>query len=188
VIPQGVDINPVTGEISPCTGTYQKRLSEFRGFYQDAAALDALIAAKGDLVTYVEREYREAGSDLFFGTTTMSPGLVGAEYFMTRGNYHARRDMGEIYYTQSGEGMLLLHSRDGEARSIAMKPGVCAFIPPDWAHRSINTGDTPLVFTWCCNQQAGQDYAEIASKGMRQLVVRSKGSARVVDNPRFDFG
>jgi glucose-6-phosphate isomerase, archaeal len=178
VIPQGVDINPVTGEISPCTGTYQKRLSEFRGFYQDAAALDALIAAKGDLVTYVVREYREAGSDLFFGTTTMSPGLVGAEYFMTRGHYHARRDMGEIYYTQSGEGMLLLHSRDGEARSIAMKPGVCAFIPPDWAHRSINTGDTPLVFTWCCNQQAGHDYAEIASKGMRQLVVRSKGSAR----------
>ena len=185
MFPQGVDINPVTGEISPCTGTYEKRLSELRGFYQDDAALDALISTRGDLVTYVVREYRAQGSDLFFGTTTMSAGLVGSEYFMTRGHYHARRDMGEIYYTQSGEGMLLLHSREGEARSVVMKPGVCALIPPDWAHRSINTGDTPLVFTWCCNQLAGHDYGEIAAKGMRQLVVQSKAGAQVIDNPRY---
>jgi glucose-6-phosphate isomerase, archaeal len=185
MLPEGVEINSATGEISPCTGTYEKRLSELRGLYQDDAALEALIGAQGDIVTYVVREYRVDGSDLFFGTTTMAPGLVGTEYLMTRGHYHARRDMGEIYTTQSGQGILLLHSRTGEARSVVMKPGVCAFIPPDWAHRSVNTGNTPLVFTWCCNQLAGHDYAEIATKGMRQMVVRDDRGAQVIDNPRF---
>ena len=185
MLPEGVTIDPLTGAVSPSTGTYTKRLSEFRGIYQDDAALDALIGEKGDLVTYEVTEYRAEGSDIFFGTTTMMPGRVGDEYFMTRGHYHARRDRGEIYYTQSGQGILLLQSRDGETREVAMKPGVCAFIPPDWAHRSVNTGDTPLVFVWCCSQDAGHDYAEIVTKGMRQLVVAKQDMATCIPNPRF---
>ncbi len=185
MLPAGVVIDPATGAVSPSTGEYTKRLSEFRGIYRDTAALDAMLAAKGDIVTYTVAEFREPGADIFFGTTTMSPGTVGDEYFMTRGHFHARRDRGEIYYTQSGEGLLLLQARDGETRTVAMKPGVCAFIPPDWAHRSINTGDTPLVFVWCCNQDAGHDYDGIVTKGMRQLVVRKNGAAQCVANPAF---
>ena len=85
-------------------------------------------------------------------------------------HFHARRDMGEIYYTQSGTGLLLLESREGVSRTVEMKPGVCAFIPPDWAHRSINVGDEPLVFVWACNPEAGHDYAEILKRGMRKRI------------------
>ena len=185
MLPEGVTIDPLTGHISPSTGKYTKRLSEFRGIYSDEKALDALLKEQGDLVTYEVVEYRADGSDLFFGTTTMMPGRVGDEYFMTRGHYHARQDRGEIYYTQSGEGILLLHSRDGQTREVDMKPGVCAFIPPDWAHRSVNTGKSRLVFVWCCSQDAGHDYAEIASKGMRKLVVAKEDAAACIPNPRF---
>ena len=185
MLPEGVTIDPLTGHISPSTGKYTKRLSEFRGIYRDEKALDALLKEQGDLVTYEVVEYRADGSDLFFGTTTMMPGRVGDEYFMTRGHYHARQDRGEIYYTQSGEGILLLHSRDGQTREVGMKPGVCAFIPPDWAHRSVNTGKSRLVFVWCCSQDAGHDYAEIASKGMRKLVVAKEDAAACIPNPRF---
>ena len=185
MLPEGVTIDPLTGLLSHSTGEYTKRLSEFRGIYQNEQALDALLGEKGDLVTYKVVEYRADGSDLFFGTTTMMPGRVGEEYFMTRGHYHARRDRGEIYYTQSGEGILLLQSRDGETRTVSMKPGVCAFIPPEWAHRSVNTGEKPLVFVWCCSQDAGHDYAEIVTKGMRQRVVRSNGAATCIPNPNF---
>ncbi len=185
MLPEGVRIDPSTGTLNPSTGEYTKRLSEFRGIYRDEKALDALLATQGDVVTYKVVEYREAGADLFFGTTTMFPGRVGNEYFMTRGHFHERRDRGEIYYTQSGEGLLLLQSRNGESRTVDMKPGVCAFIPPDWAHRSINTGVVPLVFVWCCNQDAGHDYGEIVSKGMRQLVVEKNGSAACVPNSSF---
>lgn len=185
MLPEGVTIDPLTGHISPCTGTYTKRLSEFRGIYRDEAALDALLKQQEDPVTYTVTEYRAPGSDLFFGTTTMMPGRVGDEYFMTRGHYHARRDCGEIYYTQSGEGILLLQSREGQTREVSMKPGVCAFIPPDWAHRSVNIGTERLVFVWCCSQEAGHDYAEIVSKGMRKHVVAKDGVAACIPNPRF---
>jgi glucose-6-phosphate isomerase len=186
LFPAGVAIDPITGVVSPSTGTYVKRLSELRGLYSDVAAFDAMLAKTGDAVAYTVSEYREPGADLFFGTTTMQPGQVGQEYFMTRGHFHERRDMGEIYYTQSGEGVLLLQSREGETRRVDMKPGVCAFIPPDWAHRSINTGDKPLVFVWCCNQEAGHDYAEITTRGMRKLVVQENGKVALKPNPKFD--
>jgi glucose-6-phosphate isomerase, archaeal len=185
MFPEGVGIDALTGAVTPCTGEYTKRLSEFRNVYRDDKALDELMAAEGDLVTYKVVEYRAEGSDIFFGTTTMMPGRVGDEYFMTRGHYHARIDRGEIYYTQSGQGMLVLQSRDGKTREVEMKPGVCAFIPPDWAHRSINTGKTPLVFVWCCSQDAGHDYAEIATQGMRRLVVEKNGAAICIPNPKF---
>lgn len=186
MFPEGVGIDALTGAVTPSTGNYTKRLSEFRNVYRDDKALDDLMAAEGDLVTYKVVEYRAEGADIFFGTTTMMPGRVGDEYFMTRGHYHARLDRGEIYYTQSGQGMLILQSRDGKTREVEMKPGVCAFIPPDWAHRSINTGKTPLVFVWCCNQDAGHDYAEIATKGMRRLVVEKNGAAICIPNPKFE--
>ena len=80
---------------------------------------------------------------------------------------------------------LLQEVREGETRAVDMKPGICAFIPPDWAHRSINTGQTPLVFVWCCNQDAGHDYAEIITKGMRQLVVEKHGAPKCMPNPNF---
>ncbi len=185
MFPAGVVIDPISGAVTPRTGTYFKHLTELRSLYSDAAAFDAVLAKRGDVVAYTVSEYKEPGADLFFGTTTMEPGIVGQEYFMTRGHFHERRDMGEIYYTQSGEGVLLLQSRQGEIRRVDMKPGVCAFIPPDWAHRSINTGTVPLVFVWCCNQQAGHDYAEITTKGMRQLVIEQNGAVALVPNPKF---
>jgi glucose-6-phosphate isomerase len=90
--------------------------------------------------------------------------------------------MGEVYYTQSGTGILLLESRNGETRTVEMKPGVCAFIPPDWAHRSINTGTEPLVFVWVCNPLAGHDYGEILKRGMRKRVMKIEGGVKMIDN------
>jgi glucose-6-phosphate isomerase len=104
---------------------------------------------------------------------------------MTRGHFHERPDRGEVYYTQVGEGILLLESRAGESRTVEMKPGVCAFIPPEWAHRSINTGSEKLVFVWVCATDAGHDYAEILSRGMRKLVVARDSGPAVIANPRF---
>ena len=185
MLPVGVSIDPFTGAVAPSTGHYVKRLSEFRGVYRDAKALDAMLTARGDISTYEVREFKKEGSDLFFGTTTMYPGRVGEEYFMTRGHFHERRDRGEVYYTQSGQGMLLLQSREGKSETVEMKPGACAFIPPDWAHRSINTGNETLVFVWVCNPDAGHDYGEILARGMRSLVVCRNDAVSVVPNPNF---
>jgi len=175
-------IDPRTGELTPATGKYTKRLGELRSIYQDKAAFDA---RDGGTLAYEVVEYRAEGSDIIFGTTIMEPGRVGGEYFMTRGHFHVRPDRGEVYYTQSGEGILLLESRSGESRTVEMKPGVCAFIPPDWGHRSINTGKEKLIFVWVCTADAGHDYGQIMTKGMRSIVVDHGGRPAVEPNPNW---
>ena len=181
MFPIGVAIDPKTGAVSPQTGRYTKRSGELKGLYQDDAALDAL----GNQLAYEVIEFRPESGDVCFGTTIMEPGKVGEEYFMTRGHFHVRRDMGEVYYTQSGHGVLLLESRDGETRLVDMNPGVCAFIPPDWGHRSINTGSEKLVFVWVCNPAAGHEYSQFGAKGMRSLLVDRSGQPMMVPNPRY---
>ena len=187
LLPEGVTIDPESGAVSPSTDRYTQTLSGLRGFFHDERALQALIAERGDAAVYEVIGFRppQDESDLCFGTTIMHPGKVGDEFFMTRGHFHERRDRGEAYYTQSGQGVLLLQSRSGETRTVEMKPGICAFIPPDWAHRSINTGRDKLVFTWFCATDAGHDYGEIRERGMRKLVVGRGDGFALADNPNF---
>jgi len=186
LFPQGVVIDAETGAVSPATGRYVKKLSALRNLSAAPELADAFIAGHGDIDAYEVIEYRPEGSDICFGTTIMAPGKIGDEYFLTRGHFHAKPDRGEAYYTQSGEGLLLLHSRSGECRSVEMRPGVCAFIPPEWAHRSVNTGNKPLVFVWMCTIDAGHDYSEIAAHGMRQRAVEQNGRPTVVPNKNYD--
>jgi len=185
VLPIGVFIDSKTGAVDPATGGYSKRLNEVRGIYQDQKSVDAILVARGDIVVYDVLEFIQPGADICFGTTTMHPGRVGEEFFMTRGHFHKRRDRGEVYYTQSGKGLLLLESREGETLTGDMKTGSCSFIPPDWAHRSINTGDVPLVFGWVCNPDAGHDYGEILARGMRRLVVSQGDAVKLAPSPKF---
>lgn len=185
LFPAGIRISGLSGTLAPSTGSYEKRLSELREIYSDKSAFDNAVKERSDPVVYRVVEYRPPQSDIFFGTTTMYPGEIGGEFYMTRGHFHARRDMGEIYYTQSGRGILLLESRDGQSRTVEMNPGVCAFIPPDWAHRSINVGDELLVFVWACNPDAGHDYAEILKRGMRKRILKAGDDIRIIDNPAF---
>lgn len=181
-IPVQVQIDPLTGSLSPSNGTYTKRLSDLEGLYLDADAWRQQVGEQHDPIVYQVMEFRQPGSDLFFGTTTMQPGKVGDEYYMTRGHFHEDSSKAEVYTTLSGSGLLLLESRDGRSETVEMLPGTSAFIAPDWAHRSINCGSVPLVFTWYCSVSAGHDYGEILERGMRKRVVDRNGKVELVDN------
>jgi glucose-6-phosphate isomerase len=166
------------------TGRYDKRLSDLAGVFLDADAY-ARAVREGDPLVYAVTEHRQAGCELFFGTTRIAPGHVGGEYFMTRGHFHARPDRGEVYTTLAGTGILILETRDGRTAELAMRPGETAAIPPGWAHRTVNTGRTDLVFSWVCSVDAGHDYGSIAQRGMRRLVMSKDGAPLVTDSPRF---
>ncbi len=76
---------------------YTKRLKDLAGVFKDPAAFAALDPAT--VVYEVESlfpvpEGTKGGS--FWGRTYILPGLVGSEYFMTRGHYHARREQAEF--------------------------------------------------------------------------------------------
>ena len=183
-LPASVMIDPASGGVSPFTARYQKRLSDLEGIFHDRAAWNDAIRDLGDPVIYEVIEFRQDGNDLFFGTTTIAPGQVGHEFYMTRGHFHMRRDRGEVYTTLKGQGILLLESRSGGTEVLEMREGSVASIPPDWAHRTINTGDCPLIFSWVCSVDAGNDYASIRERGMRKLIVLRDGLVAVTHNPQ----
>jgi glucose-6-phosphate isomerase len=47
------------------------------------------------------------------------------------------------------------------------------YVPPYWAHRSINTGDEPLVSFCVYPGDAGHNYGDIATEGFpRRVFIR----------------
>lgn len=167
------------------TGRYQKRLSGLRGLFLDSDALERRIREEGDPICYENYAFNEsqAEGDLFFGTTIIYPGKVGAEYHLTRGHYHQRRHHAETYQALAGRGMVLFERADGATRTAELTPGKVTYIPPFWAHRSVNTGDVPLVFLWTCAVDAGHDYATIAEHGIRLVVVERDGVPSIEERP-----
>ena len=104
---------------------------------------------------------------------------------MTKGHYHARREQGEVYFGLSGRGMLLLQTEAGATSEIEMVEGSAAYVPPYWAHRTVNIGAEDFVFFSAWEARAGHDYGTIERDGFRKLVVLRNGRAVVVNNPRY---
>jgi glucose-6-phosphate isomerase len=132
------------------------------------------------------RPSSDAG-DVIFGVTRMAPGKVGDEFFVTRGHIHAVANRPEIYYGESGAGLMLLESPEGEIRILDVAPRVVCYVPPYWIHRSVNVGSDDLVMTFAYPADSGQDYDIIArSGGMRKRIVDDgRGGWRAMDNPAY---
>jgi glucose-6-phosphate isomerase len=143
-----------------------KRLGEIAILFHDAAA-----AARLDPETVVYRVESwlpvppATAGGLFWGVTTIAPGKVGDEYFMTHGHFHEKPDSAEFYAGLSGQGMLLLMDPAGRTWSEPMENGSLHYIPGGIAHRVVNTGSVPLVFAACWPSDAGHDYAAIRTQG-----------------------
>jgi glucose-6-phosphate isomerase len=117
---------------------------------------------------------------LFFGNSTVFPGVIGEEYFMTRGHFHAKRDRAEFYSTASGTGMLVLMDEQRRATVQEMGAGSTHYITGRIAHRVVNTGAVPLTFLACWPSDAGYDYAAIEEQGFSVRILRRNGVSEVV--------
>src|ERR1700752_4617798 len=134
-----------SGNLTPHTGTLVRRLSEMPGAYADAEAVRTLIDDAGDPVIYraFDAPVPEDRDHLVYRTTIISPGRVGAEYFMTKGHHH-KRDSAEFSLGMSGTGLMVLQDRSGDLRVEKLLRDVSVYVPPGWAHRTVNTGDDDL--------------------------------------------
>ncbi len=175
-----------TGEIIPCSHVVTRRISDMEGMYLDREAAQRLIR-QGNPVVYkvfnvpVPEEY----GHLQHCTSIVFPGKVGDEYFMTKGHFHARRNTGEIYLGLQGEGLILLQNEADTVKVLPIKPGSIVYIPPHWAHRTVNTGQVPLVFFAVYPGEAGHDYGVIEKKGFAKLLVEKNGEPVLVPNPNY---
>ena len=164
-----------SGRLDPHTTRIERRVSDLRGTFADGAALERLVA-EGDPLVYEVLQYDvpEETGQLICCTTVIHPGAVGAEYFLTKGHYHSIRETGEVYVGLSGRGYLLLMTEDGRNEATPMERGTVAYVPPSWAHRTVNTGDEPFVFFAVYPGQAGHDYGTIEQTGFGLRVLRSE--------------
>jgi glucose-6-phosphate isomerase, archaeal len=187
--PAQVFINPQTGATTGATRRYQKFIRDLEGLYFDLDAYLALAIHHANDLAYEVYEYRPNVNmgDLIFGTSILKPGKVGSEYYMTRGHIHAKSDRPEIYYCQSGAGVMLLETPTGETRAVPMSPQSVVYVPPHWIHRSVNTGLELLVTVFCYPADAGQDYEIIRrAGGMKTLIVDDGADGwREVANPAY---
>jgi glucose-6-phosphate isomerase len=167
-----------------------RRLSSMKGQYADQRSYEAMLV-KEDTVLYEVYEIHrpEVSGELLHGTSIVHPGKVGDEYFMTKGHFHAVLDTAEIYYCLQGEGMMVMETPEGDWAVEELRPGKVLYVPPRWAHRSVNTSDKEdLVTFFIYPAHAGHDYGTIESQGFRKLVIERDNQPCIVDNPRWRSG
>ncbi len=159
-----------------------RTIADVRDIFEDQGAAASL---SDGAEVYSVQVYAPVGEGvegaLQWGNTTVQPGLVGDEYFMTKGHFHAIRNRGEFYITNKGKGALILMAEGtGETWFEEMSPGSVHYIPGNTAHRTANTGSEPLVFTACWPSDAGHDYATIASHGFGARLMERSGKPTLV--------
>jgi len=158
-----------------------------KGQYADQVAYEAMLA-RDDVVLYevYEIDRPKVSGELMNGISMVHPGKVGEEYFMTKGHFHAMMDTAEIYYCLQGTGVMVMETPEGDWAVEDLRPGIVLYIPPYWAHRSVNTSaeNVDLVTYFVYPGHAGHDYGTIETQGFRKLIVERDGQLCIVDNPR----
>jgi glucose-6-phosphate isomerase, archaeal len=175
-----LDLN--SGLLDPERKVVERRLSDMAGMY-----LEGYADGTADTVIYSVHEIPvpTTNSNLMSSTTVIQPGMVGQEYYMTKGHFHNIRDRAEIYIGLSGEGRLVMTTEDGQYTVETMRRGTINYVPGGWAHRSVNVGNEPLVFFAVYPGDAGYDYGTIAEEGFPVLVVAGEDGPEVVPNSRY---
>jgi len=157
-----------------------RRAGDMKGHYRDHEALATLIAAGNPthyevFETPVPHEY----GHLMYCISKLHPGLVGEEWFMTKGHYHTAINTGEIYLALRGEGLMMMKTPDGQCRHERFKPGRMVYVPPYWGHRSINTGREPLISFCVYPGDAGHNYGDIEKEGFPRRAFFRNGATVV---------
>lgn len=184
--PTKFDFDTMTG-LSKTAKPIARPLSTLKGYFADEAAFDVALS-KGDplVYEYFDMGVPETSGNVAYGTTSIKPGKIGDEYYMTKGHFHTVLDTAEVYYCLSGYGGMMMETPEGEVEWREMRQGDAVYVPGRWAHRSINISATePFVMFFAFPGHAGHDYGTIATKGFRKLMVDVGGVPTMVDNPRW---
>jgi glucose-6-phosphate isomerase len=173
--PFSVQLDLLEGILEAPDRVVVRRASDMRGYYSDEQALEAIIS-DGDPIHYrvFEKAVPETLGHLLFCISELCPGSVGDEYYMTKGHYHTEIETAEIYLCLRGDGFMVMKTSDGKTANEPMFRGRLVYVPPCWAHRSINTGCEPLVSFCVYPAHAGHNYGDIATEGFPQRI-RNRG-------------
>jgi glucose-6-phosphate isomerase, archaeal len=178
--PFGVALDFRTGSLTPSSTSMVRRLSEMAGLFADTAVVQAILGSGDDPVVYTafDAGVPQEPGHLLFRTTIIAAGTVGSEFYMTHGHHHVR-DSAELYLGMSGQGTMVMESADGDFATADLMPSAAVYVPPGWAHRTVNTGDAPLAFLAVYFGDAGHDYDAIRRSGFSGRVHRGPGGPEI---------
>lgn len=165
----------------------QRRLADMEGMFLDESAYERRLE-EGDRVLYevYEIERPQIEGELLHGLSVVHPGVIGEEYFMTKGHFHTEVETAEVYFCLQGEGLMVMETLDGESAVEPLLKDHVLYVPPGWAHRSVNTSmNEDLVTFFAYPGNAGHDYGTIETQGFRKLVLHRHGETQIIDNPRW---
>jgi glucose-6-phosphate isomerase len=159
----------------------QRKLKDIRGIFADEKVCSEMDMEQ---LAYTVQAWQPVADGtpggLFFGASTIYPGKVGKEYFMTKGHFHSLSDRAEFYWGVKGKGMLILMDREGKTWAEEVYPGSLHYIGGEIAHRLANTGDEKLIVGACWPSDAGHDYEEIANHGFTARLLEINGNPELV--------
>lgn len=178
--PVALALDMASGALEPATSHVRRYVSDMRGMYADSEAERVLLQSDDPLVYEVlQYDVPNDTGQLLVCTTILYPGRVGNEYFMTKGHYHQKVDRAEVYLGLQGHGMVLMQAH-GQSDYVEMRPGTIAYVPPHWAHRSVNVGSEPYISLAVYPGDAGHDYSPIERSGFSRRVVQQDGKPAIV--------
>jgi glucose-6-phosphate isomerase len=174
--PFAVDVDMADGVMDECDRVITRRASDMLGYYADDRALRRLVREEADPVHYevFEKTVPAEYGHLAVCISKLYPGVVGEECFMTKGHYHADPGTAEVYLGIRGRGYILIKNPAAACILQPIERGRFIYVPPHWAHRSVNTGTEPLVSLCVYPAQAGHNYGDIERDGFpRRVYVRN---------------
>ena len=180
-----VDFDLQTG-FSKTAEVTKRYLSQMKNMFSDTETAEKILENEDPVIyEFHELGFPEETGHIAFGTTIVHPGTVGKEYYMTKGHFHTILETAEVYYTLSGEGFMVMENPEGDTLEVPLRKGEAIYVPKRYAHRSVNTGNVPLVMFFSFGAEAGHDYGTIETKGYHKLILEENNKPVVVDNPHW---
>lgn len=129
-----------------------RKLSDMKGFFKDEKAFEEILKKKNpELYSVFIKEF----SPMMMGLTVINPGVVGKEFYFTKGHIHKKLTP-EFYILLEGKGELLIQK--DKPKVIKLKLGEITLIPERYAHRLINTGRKKLKVLTIYHEDSKPDY------------------------------
>jgi len=183
-----LDVSQSLSRFDPATGTIgdapqvKRYLADLRGCFRDTEAYERALTHDNPLVYTVAAVEPAVGEgDLHYGLGVIYPGLVGDEYFLTKGHLHAWRAAAELYIGIAGEGVMLLEDEaTEETHLVPLQPNSAVYVPGHTAHRTVNTGVVPLTYLGVYPARAGHEYDVIAERNFRSVVIQRDGKPLMI--------
>ena len=120
--------------------SHTRKLKDVAPWFSNKKAIAEALRKNKNKVIY--ETHTDKLSPINLTLTVVYPGMIGKEYYMTKGHIH-RKKVPEFYILMEGKGKLLMQ-KQSNVKVINLKKGEIVLIPIGYAHRLINNGNQKI--------------------------------------------